>query len=111
MAKKLGPAKGEATKVAATSNKPHPSNGIRKGERRGGRQKGTPNKLTKDLKETILAALDAQGGQKYLEGVANSDPRTFCALLGKVLPMTVVGDPDKPLDVRQKITVEIVRPK
>lgn len=39
----------DAAKVAATSG--HPSNGVRKGERRGGRQAGTPNKATVDVRE------------------------------------------------------------
>lgn len=68
------------------------------GKREGsGRKKGVPNKLTADLKSAILGALEAKGGQKYLEGVAESNPQVFCALLGKVLPMTVVGDPAQPL--------------
>lgn len=58
----------------------------------GGRQKGTPKKLTADLRTAILGALEAKGGQAYLEEVAGSDPRTFCALLGKVLPMQIEGD-------------------
>lgn len=32
----------------------------------GGRQKGTPNKLTADVKAMILEALDKAGGVKYL---------------------------------------------
>lgn len=67
------------------------------GVRRGGRQKGTPNKFTADLKAMILGALQAVDGQKYLENVAREDPRTFCALLGRVLPMTVAGDPTAPV--------------
>jgi hypothetical protein len=63
----------------------------------GGRKKGTPNKVTADLKDAILGALEAEGGQAYLERVAKSDPRTFCSLLGRVLPMQVQGDPEFPL--------------
>jgi hypothetical protein len=65
----------------------------------GGSRKGVPNKATKELKEMILAALDKSGGVKYLVDRAN-DPRTsgaFLSLVGKVLPMTVVGDKDQPL--------------
>ena len=44
----------------------------------GGRQTGTPNKLT---------AFDKAGGEDYLVRIAKDGPRTFCALLGRVLPM------------------------
>jgi hypothetical protein len=54
-----------------------------------GRPKGSPNKVTATLKEAILATFDSVGGVKYLSRVALDDPRTFCALLGRVLPMTV----------------------
>ena len=36
----------------------------RPGERIGGRQKGTPNKMSGELKEAILAAAAAVGGGK-----------------------------------------------
>ena len=41
----------------------------------GGREKGTPNKVTKQLKELILGALDGVGGQAYLERQAEENPR------------------------------------
>lgn len=52
-----------------------------------------PNKVTAQLKEMILEALDNAGGVDYLEKKAN-DPRTasaFLSLIGKVLPMTIQG--------------------
>lgn len=63
----------------------------------GGRQKGTPNKLTADLKGMILQALDNKGGVKYLMEQASENPTAFLSLVGKVLPMTVVGDADNPI--------------
>ena len=30
--------------------------------------------------------------EHYLKTVAQTDPRTFCTLLGKILPMQVAGD-------------------
>ncbi len=52
----------------------------------GGRQKGTPNKLTADIKSAIEGALNAVGGQRYLEGVARKHPQIFCALLARLIP-------------------------
>ena len=69
-----------------------PKGGAKPGERRGGRQKGTPNKLTKELKQMILDALDEAGGVAYLKARAEDTPGPFLALLGKVLPMQVSGD-------------------
>ena len=77
--------------------------GSRPGERRGGRQKGTPNKTTAALKDAILNAFSEVGGESYLVAVAREDPKTFCALLAKVLPLQVTGGEGGPL------VVEIVR--
>ena len=83
-----------------------PSNGdpkFPKGHKKlGGRKKGTPNKATATLKEAILLA--AAGAHKkgmvgYLQEQASSNPAAFMTLLGKVLPMTVVGDPSAPLQI------------
>jgi hypothetical protein len=75
---------------------------FKKGQKSGpGRPKGAQNKVTKELKEMILTALDDAGGVEYLKERAK-DPRTaaaFLGLVGKVLPMTVTSDPDAPLKV------------
>jgi hypothetical protein len=52
-----------------------------------GRKKGTPNKVTGELKEMILQALANQGGVAYLEAQATQSPTAFLALVGKVLPL------------------------
>lgn len=62
-----------------------------KGKKTGGRQAGTPNKVTKALKEMILEALDGVGGVDYLQSVAETQPAAFMALLGRVLPTTLTG--------------------
>jgi hypothetical protein len=68
-----------------------------KGEKRPNQGKRGPAKATKELKEMILAALDQSGGVEYLAAKAESHPQAFMALVGRVLPMTVSGDPDNPL--------------
>ena len=62
-----------------------------------GRQKGSLNKTTADLKAMILKALDEAGGVKYLQRVAKRNPGAFLTLLGKVLPMTITGPDGKEL--------------
>jgi hypothetical protein len=44
------------------------------------------------VKAAIMAAFDQVGGAEYLKNVAQTDPRTFCTLLGKILPTQVTGD-------------------
>ena len=67
--------------------------GSKPGERRGGRQRGTPNKITKTLREAILLALEGAGGEggsvAYLQAQANLSPAAFMGLLGKILPLTI----------------------
>ena len=76
-----------------------------------GRKKGSPNKVTKDIKAMILGALEAVDGQAYLEKLAREDARTFCSLLGRIIPTTHAGDAENPIAVKGKIEIRIVDPK
>lgn len=76
----------------------------------GGRQKGSLNKIKLEVKEAIAAAFDEVGGKDYLVALAESDPRTFCTLVGKVVPMAVGGDPDNPIRLAGKVELVIVDP-
>lgn len=68
-----------------------------------GRVKGTPNKTTALLKDAIIKAAEATGdmGRDGLVGyctfLAREEPKAFSVLLGKVLPMQVVGDASNPV--------------
>lgn len=62
-----------------------------------GRPKGIPNKSTILIKQAILRAFEKVGGEDYLVRVAEEDPKTFCALLGRVLPLEVTGGDGGPL--------------
>ena len=57
-----------------------------------GRPKGTPNKMTIKIKEAVLEAFDKQRGVKYLERLAQDDPKTFTILLAKILPQEMIAD-------------------
>lgn len=73
---------------------------IKGGKRAGaGRKAGVPNKLTREVKQMILDALEQAGGVTYLTKQATANPTAFLTLLGKVLPLQVTGDPDNPLGV------------
>src|SRR4051812_12891771 len=79
------------------ARKSNPNRGAKKGERRGGRKPGTPNKVTAELREMIKGALDAVGGQSYLETQARACPAAFLVLLGKTLPRELTGAGGAPL--------------
>lgn len=66
--------------------------GSRAGERRGGRQKGTPNKLTSDLRAMVLGALEDAGGRGYLAKQAEENPIAFLALVSKLLPRDIKAE-------------------
>lgn len=63
-----------------------------------GRPKGVPNKVTADVKAMVLQALSEAGGATYLLEQARGNPNAFLTLVGKVLPLTVSGDKDNPLE-------------
>jgi len=55
------------------------------------------NKITAQVKDAILEAFTIVGGEDYLVKVAKNDPRTFCTLLGKVLPTQVEAAAQGPI--------------
>ena len=70
---------------------------LRPGERTIGRAKGQPNKLTASIKDAIHNAFEELGGMSYLVHVGKTDPRTFCALLSKLLPTKLSNADGSPL--------------
>lgn len=80
-----------------------------KGIKTGGRQKGSPNKITTQIKDMILTALDEShpdGGIGYLKQAAVDHPVAFMTLVGKVIPLQVSGDPNNPLLHSIKVSFE-----
>lgn len=75
-----------------------------------GRQKGVPNKMTREVKQMILDALERAGGVAYLAEKAESHPQAFMALLGKVLPLQVQGAGENGEIVVQRIERVVVQP-
>lgn len=83
-----------------------PKLGPNRGNAGKGRPKGVPNKTTALLKDALLKAAENAGDGDmvaYLTAQATANPGPFMALLGKVLPMQVVGDPDNPLHTITRI--------
>ncbi len=89
---------------------------FRKGHRKfGGRKKGTPNVVTKDLKVAIVEAahrLGSDGKGKdglvgYLMALAVEDTRTFGALLRAMLPLQIAPEKSH-LDIIYRSVDEIL---
>jgi hypothetical protein len=73
-----------------------------------GRPKGVPNRITIELREMVLGALDDLGGKEYLKRIANSEQASsFMSLVGKCLPqaVSVAGDPESPLITRIEVVL------
>ena len=62
-----------------------------------GSRKGIPNRTTQNIKEAIEGAFDKLGGVDYLVKVGQKDPRTFCALLARLLPTKLANADGSPL--------------
>lgn len=76
-----------------------------KGKKTGGRKPGSPNKFTGVLKDAILEGAKAAGEEiatnaadkkngmaTYLRTQAVQNPTAYLGLVGRVLPMTLMGD-------------------
>ena len=65
---------------------------FKKGEPRpkgAGRRPGSPNLVTRDLRQMVLGALDGAGGMQYLQQQASENPQAFLGLVGRCLPKDV----------------------
>ena len=77
----------------------------------GGRKKGVPNRVTRDLKAAILEAAELAGGEggtvAYLTLQAQQNPGPFMALLGKVLPSEISGPGGAAIQVEATVANDI----
>lgn len=88
-----------------------------KRKKTGGRQKGSTNLETRLLKEALLIAAEqvgyngkGRGGLVgFLKAVAEEDKRTFCAMLGRVIPLQLEAKGDFRFDVTYRSPAEIKR--
>lgn len=60
----------------------------------GGSRKGSPNKITRTVREMVVEALDRSGrdlggedGTTYLQLMAITEPKAFLALVGRIVPV------------------------
>lgn len=85
--------------MSEESKEPAYNLGKSAGNRGMGRPVGVPNKITKQLKDMILEALNNAGGVDYLTTQAHENPKAFLPLLAKILPYQVTGEGGKPISL------------
>ena len=56
------------------------------------RPKGTPNKITRELREMVRDALEQEGGVELLRQWARDKPEVFSKLLVRCLPQAVEAE-------------------
>ena len=78
-----------------------------------GRPKGSPNKVTRDMREIVREAFEKAGGVDYLVTQADANPKAFMGILAKLLPNTVEVDPtdgvrvaDRMREARERMRAE-----
>lgn len=73
-------------------------------QKTGGRTKGTPNKLTRMVRDVIAGAAEELGGQKRLVAWAKSEPQNerafWASIYPKLLPLQVTGEDGGPLVIQ-----------
>ena len=79
--------------------------------RMGGRAKGTPNKITTDLKEWISSILD-KGRDKFVESLENLEAaeyvRVFSGLCNYIIPKYAPTTPDDVLEKEKRMLQEML---
>ena len=59
-----------------------------------GRPKGSPNRITTELREMVMAALEQEGGVELLRRWAREKPEVFSKLLVRCIPQAVRAEVD-----------------
>lgn len=54
-----------------------------------GKPRGATNKITRDVREMVMKALDEVGGVAYLKAQAKKNPEAFLRLVGRCMPKDV----------------------
>lgn len=70
----------------------------------GGRQLGTPNKITSEVKEALTQAFDEMGGVPALVAWAKKRPNAFYALWVRLLPLQAKVEHSGRMTLEQLLT-------
>lgn len=73
------------------------------GNKTGGRQQGTPNKVTANVKDNIIAVFNKLGGTSAMAEWAQDNQTQFYNMYSKLIPFKIEGDSDNPLTIITKV--------
>jgi hypothetical protein len=68
-----------------------------------GRTRGVPNKITREVKEMVLEALEHAGGAEYLYMQAFNNPKAFLSLVGRIVPLQVDANVDLRVTLSERL--------
>lgn len=57
-----------------------------------GRQAGTKNKFTRDIKEQVLQAFEEAGGKEWFKLLMKQNPGAACGMLSKFIPTQIQAE-------------------
>lgn len=77
-----------------------------KGQKTGGRTKGTPNKATAAVREALLIGFDKVGGMKAFTAWGKENQTEFYKLWAKLLPQEVHAEHTNP-DGSLRFTIRV----
>lgn len=71
----------------------------------GGSRAGIPNKITSDVRNMVVNALNKAGGEQYLFEQAQENPKAFLTLVAKCIPanVNIGGQSDSPIITKIEI--------
>ena len=74
----------------------------------GGRKPGTPNVVTKKVRDALAKAWERAGGEEWFLELSQSEPKVFAHLVGKLLPTVqhISSDDGGPIVVIRDYTGE-----
>ena len=80
------------------------------GKKTGGRQKGTPNKVSGTVRENVVTVFDQIGGLESMAKWAVENQTEFYRLYSKLLPMQqeITGEDGGPVKHAHSVVVEFV---
>ena len=67
------------------------------GRKTGGRKKGTQNKFTLSVKDSVLKTFGNLGGVKHMTTWAKENPTEFYKIAAKLIPTEITGKDGSPL--------------
>lgn len=74
-----------------------------KGQKSGGRKKGTPNKVTSSVKNAVLETFRNIGGVSHMTDWAKENPNEYYKLAARLIPTEIQAD------LTGNLTVNVVK--